>query len=103
MGRFISRFTQSDKLTESENEMQRQEKAGVSENINYALFSLLGETLDFDQIIVPLDDESLKIRFFNFLKKKENYKSINLFEHRYSMYRTYNPDQVTLISTSKSN
>ena len=66
MGRFISRFTQSDKLTESENEMQRQEKAGVSENINYALFSLLGETLDFDQIIVPLDDESLKIRFFNF-------------------------------------
>ena len=63
MGRFMSRFTQSDKMIDNENEMQRQEKAGVSGIINYALFSILGQTLDFDQIIVPLDDESLKIRF----------------------------------------
>ena len=61
MGKFIFTFTGNAEQS-SENELQRQETAGMTGSVNHALFAALGAALDFNHIIVPLDEESLKIR-----------------------------------------
>lgn len=61
MGKFIFTFIGNAEQTD-ENELQRQEAAGMTGSVNHALFAALGATLDIDHIIVPLDEESLKIR-----------------------------------------